>query len=245
MVRNHLKRLVVPKTWRIDKKSTVFVTKPKAGAHSFELGMPLNILFKDILRYCKTTKEVKSILQDKEVLIDGKRRYNPKLIVGFMDVLSIPSLNEYYRVIFDKKGKLTVLKIKKNEAEQKISKIIGKKNLSKNKIQLNLNDGRNIILKESKHKVGDSLLLSVPKQEIKEHLKLDKNVLVTFLGGKYIGIMGIVEEIKHDVIIVKIDDKKIQTAKRYTFVIGEKKPAIEISGKNEQNEGDKSSKGNP
>jgi len=245
MVKNHLKRLVAPKSWRIDKKSTVYVTRPKPGAHSFELGIPLNILFKDVLRYCKTTKEVKSILQDKEVLVDGKRRYDSKSIIGFMDVLSIPSLNEYYRVFLNNKGKITAEKIKKNEAEIKISKIIGKSILGKNKIQLNLSDGRNIILKESKHKVGDSLLINVPKQEIKEHLKLEKNNLVMFLGGKYIGRTGVIDEIKKDVIEVMIENKKIQTAKRYAFVIGERKSAIEISGKNEQNERDKSSKDHP
>jgi len=245
MVKNHLKRLVVPKSWRIDKKSTVFVTRPNAGAHSFELGLPLNILFKDILKYCKTTKEVKSILQDKEVLVDGKRRHDSKSVIGFMDVLSIPSLNEFYRICLNNKGKLIAVKINKNESELKISKIINKKILDKNKVQLNLSDGRNIILKETKYKVGDSLLITIPKQEIKQDIKLEKDKLVVFLGGKYIGNIGTIDEIKKDIIIVKINEKKVQTAKRYAFVVGEKKPAIEISGKNEQNERDKSSKGNP
>lgn len=241
MVKNHIKRLTVPNTWRIDKKSTVYVTRPNPGAHSFELGMSLNILFKDILKFCKTTKEVKAILQDKEILVDGKRRYDYKAMIGFMDVLSIPSLKENYRIILNDKGHLETLKIKNNEAELKISKIINKRVLGKNKVQVNISDGRNLILKDSKYAVGDSLLITLPKQEVKEHLKLEKGALVIFLGGKFIGQIATIEEVKGDIVLAKIADKPIETVKRYCFVVGEKKPAIEISGKNEQNERDKSS----
>ena len=236
-----MKRLTVPKTWRVEKKSTKYITRPKSGAHSFELGMSLNILFKDILKFCKTTKEVKAILQDKEILVDGKRRYDYKAMIGFMDVLGIPSLKEYYRIILNDKGNLETLKIKSNEAELKISKIINKRALGKNKVQINMSDGRNLILKDSKYAVGDSLLITLPKQEVKEHLKLDKGAIVTFLGGKFIGQIATIEEVKGSIILAKITDKPIETVKRYCFVVGEKKPAVKISGKNEQDEGDKSS----
>ncbi len=236
-----MKRLTVPKTWRVEKKSTKYITRPKSGAHSFELGMSLNILFKNILKFCKTTKEVKAILQDKEILVDGKRRYDYKAMIGFMDVLGIPSLKEYYRIILNDKGNLETLKIKSNEAELKISKIINKRALGKNKVQINMSDGRNLILKDSKYAVGDSLLITLPKQEVKEHLKLDKGAIVTFLGGKFIGQIATIEEVKGGIILAKIADKPIETVKRYCFVVGEKKPAVKISGKNEQDERDKSS----
>ncbi len=236
MVKNHLKKLNAPNSWRIDKKSTKYVTRPNSGAHRLGLGLSLNTLFRDLLKYCKTTKEVKSILKDKEVLVDGKRRYDSKYLIGFMDVLSIPSIKEHYRIVFSKKGKLTPIKIKESEAGIKLSKIINKKIIGKNKIQLNLSDGRNIILKESKHKVGDSVVISIPKQEIKEHLKIEKGVLVHFIGGKYVGKIGTINEIKDGIIFVKVDDKDIQTSKKYAFVIGDKKPSIKIDGKNEQDE---------
>ena len=239
-----MKRLTVPKTWKTDKKSTVYITRPNSGAHSMGLGMSLNLLFKDILKYCKTTKEVKAILNDKEVLVDGKRRYDEKFMIGFMDVVSIPSINEYYRILLNKKGKLVAIKTKKNESELKISKIINKSILGKNKIQLNFSDGKNIIVKDSKHKVGDSLLITLPKQEIKEHFKLEKNNFVMFTGGNSIGSLGEIDEIKGDLIIINIDKKKVQTSKKYAFVVGEKKPALDLSGKNEQNERNKGSKSN-
>jgi small subunit ribosomal protein S4e len=244
MVKNHIKRLTVPKTWKTDRKSTKYITRPNSGAHSLELGISLNLLFKDVLRYCKTTKEVKAILNDKEVLVDGKRRYDEKFMVGFMDVVSIPSINEHYRVLLNKKGKLIAISISKKEAELKISKISGKTILGKNKMQLNFTDGKNILVKDSKYNVGDSLLLTLPKQEIKEHFKLDKKSFVIFTGGNNIGSLGEVEEIKGNTITIKIDKKQVQSSKKFAFIVGEKKPALNLSVENEQDEGNKGSKSN-
>jgi len=229
MGKKHLKRLVAPRTWKIERKTTKFITRSNPGAHSFELGMPLNLIFKDLLNYCKTSKEVRSILQDKEILVDGRRRKEPKFVIGFMDVLSIPVTKEDFRVMFDKKGKLTLIKIKKNEADLKISKIIGKKTLGENKTQLNLSDGRNILVKEDKSRVSDSLLIKIPEQEIKDTIKLEKGAIVVLVGGKHIGLNGEVEEIKDNVITVKIGDERIRTKKDYAFAVGNKEPLISLS----------------
>ncbi len=241
MVKNHIKKLTVPRSWITDKKSNKYIIRPNAGAHPFELGVSINMLFKDMLRYCKTSKEVKSILKNKEVLVDGKRRYDHRYVVGFMDVLSIPSIKEQYIIFLNKKGKLVAQEIKKKDSEIKISKIINKKLLGKNKIQINLNDGRNIILKKDEYKVGDSLVLTLPKQEVKEHIRMDKGAFVMIIGGKYKGSTGTIEEIKENLVMLKTNGKDVKTIKRYVFVIGDKKPIIDISGNNEQNEGNKSS----
>lgn len=229
MGKKHMKRLVAPKTWRIERKKTKFITRPNPGAHSYALGMPLNLIFKDVLNHCKTSKEVKDVLKDKEILVDGIRRKEVRFIIGFMDVLSIPVLKEEYRMLLDKKGKLNLIKIKKNEADLKISKIKGKKVLGKNKIQLNLSDGKNLLVKENKYRVSDSLLLKIPEQTIKEIIKLEKGAIVILTGGKHIGLVGEVEEIKDKVIIIKIENELLETKKDYAFAVGNKKAAISLS----------------
>jgi len=226
MGKKHLKRLTAPKTWKIERKKTVFITRPNPGAHKYELGMPINLVFKDLLNYCKTSKEVKAILHDKEILVDGARRKDPRFVVGFMDVFSIPVTKEDFRMLLDKKGKLSLIKIKKNEADVKISKIKNKKIIGKHMIQLNLSDGRNILVKDSKYKVSDSLLIKIPEQEIKEVIKLEKGAFVILIGGKHIGLKGEVEDIKDGTITVKIDEESIQTKKDYAFAVGHKKAAI-------------------
>jgi len=233
MAKNHLKRIISPKTWKVKRKLTKFITKPNPGAHSLELGISLNVLFKDILNYCKTTKEVRSVLQDKEVLVDGKRRYDPRHVIGFMDVLSIPSINEYFRIVFDNKGRLVPINIKKNEAEQKIARINNKKSLGKNEFQLGLNDGRSIKVKDNNYKVGDSLLIKIPEQGIVQHIKLEKGNQVILVGGKHRAIVGEIEEIKGNLVTLKSEGNSIQTLKKFTFLVGDKKPLVSLSGKNE------------
>jgi len=228
MVKNHLKSITMPKTWQMERKKTVFVTRPNPGAHSMMYSMSLNMVMKELIKCAKTTKEVKAILHDKEILVDGKKRTDEKYSVGFMDVLSIPETKQQFRIIINKKGKIKAMEIPKEEADIKLSRIKGKTVLGKGKIQLNFFDGRNIIVDKNDYNVGDSLLLSLPKQEIKDHIKLSVGVYVLMIGGKQIGRFGKVEEIKGDIIMVKIGDTPFETLKKYAFVIGKTKPLIKL-----------------
>ncbi len=227
MVKRHLKRLAIPKSWDIKKKKKKFTTKPMPGAHSFELGMPLNLIIRDLLKYAKTNDEVKKILKNEEVLVDGKRRKDYKFITGFMDTISIPKLKKQYRIILNKKGKLFLLGISDQEAKIKVCKIIGKK-LIKGKTQLNLFDSRNILVDKDTYKVGDSLVIELPKQKIKEHLKLEKGVTVFIIGGKNIGTIALIEDITTEKIICKHNSTIFEVPFDYIFVVGKNKTVIKL-----------------
>ena len=56
MVKSHLKRIAAPRTWDIDRKTTKFIARPKPGQHTLQLGMPLAVLLKEILKKMKTNK---------------------------------------------------------------------------------------------------------------------------------------------------------------------------------------------
>jgi len=226
-----LKRLNMPKTWHIKRKGIKFITRPNPGRR-FDLAMPVNLIIKDMLKYAKTNKEVRAILQTKNVLVDGKRKKDVKLPVGLFDSIDIE--NNYFRVIINKKGKIEVIKTSKDDAGIKPCKIIGKTKV-KGKTQLNLYDGKNILVEKDTYKVGDTLIISLPKQDIKKHIKFEKNALVYLIGGKYIGEVGKIENITQDKITCKIDSgSTAETAKKYAFVIGDGKPAIIL--KNESHE---------
>jgi len=62
-IERHLSRLAMPKAWKIKRKGIKWVTRPLPGPHSFKLGLPLNVLLRDILKLSKTTKETKSITE--------------------------------------------------------------------------------------------------------------------------------------------------------------------------------------
>ena len=44
MGKGHLARLAAPRTWQIDRKSSVFITKPVPGPHGLQSGMPVNVI---------------------------------------------------------------------------------------------------------------------------------------------------------------------------------------------------------
>jgi len=229
-MKNHLKRIASPKTWIINRKANVFTTRPKPGAHPFSMGLPLGIIIRDKLNIASTMNEVKKLLNNSEVLVDGKRKRDHRLIVGLFDVLTFAQLKKSYRVIFDEKGRITIVEINKSESELKVCKIIGKTILQKGKVQYNLHDGKNVFINVQAN-VGDSVLLSLPKLEVKEVLPLQAGAMVFLTKGKHAGSTGEFKEIKNDEAIYMKNGQEIETAKEYLFVIGKvkDKPVIEIT----------------
>lgn len=219
MSNKHLKRLSAPKTWRIKRKSAKFIIKPSPGPHSLETGLPLGILLKDILNYANTTSEVKKILNTSEIKIDGKIRKDFRFPVGIFDTIEFTNINEDFRILLNRKGKLDLIKIGKDEALLKPCKIIGK-TMTRGKLQLNLFDGKNILVDSNNYKVGDTVILSLPHQKIEKHLKLDKKSTIFLTSGKHIGEIGNVEGIAKDKVIYKNQNGNlVETLKRYAFVV--------------------------
>jgi small subunit ribosomal protein S4e len=225
-----MKRQTAPSTWKINRKGTKFVVRPNPGK-SFKLSMPLSLIFKNILKICKTTKEVKSILQDKEVLVNGTRRKDHRFPVGIMDVISLPVSNENFRVLLNKKGKLVLIKIDKENAKLLLGKILGKKKLRKGLIQINFFEGRNYLLKKkSTYKIGDTLVFQIPDQKIMDHIEFNKNNMVLLTGGKHIGEYGTIQRIEKGMIEIKNSSgNKILTSKEHAFLIGKDKPLIKLN----------------
>jgi small subunit ribosomal protein S4e len=227
MSKKHLKRLNTPRTWDILKKNYKYIKRPLPGSHCLEEGMPLALFLRDILGLVKTGKEVKNVLNNQEILIDGIRRKEPKFIVGLMDIISILSLKENYRVILDSRGLLNAIKIDDSESKVKLCKVKGK-TMYHGKVQLNLSDGRNIFDSSKNYSIGGCVLIEVPSQKIKEFLPLERNCKVLIIGGKKSGKIALVDDIKDDIMKCRTDDGEFETSKRYAFVVGKEKPSIKI-----------------
>lgn len=223
-MKKHLKRLAAPKSWPLERKTARFVARPRSS-HRTSLCLTLGMILKDILGYAKTAKDAKKILNNEQILVDGVQKKDPRLGVGLMDVLTIPKTKQAYRMILNKKGKLTLVNAKNQKA--KPCKIVGKTVLKKGKTQVNLHDGKNIFT-DKKVKVGDTLVLELPEQKITEHFSLEKGGVVYLTGGRHIGETAHVEEIKSKIIKVKIGKEVFETAKKLAFVIGKQKPIINL-----------------
>jgi len=188
--------------------------RPRPGAHPLEFGLPLGIALRDMLGKAQTTTEVKNLLNFTECKVDGKRRKDHRFIIGLMDVLQVGADN--YRMIINTKSKLQLTE-EKNPGQKPCA--IKGKCIVKGKIQLNLHDGSNMLTDDKKYKVGDTLLLGLPKKEIKGHLPLKEGAFVYLTGGGHVGETGIIEHLSGNVIVVKTKKATFETHKRYAFII--------------------------
>jgi len=235
--RRHLRRLAAPKTWPIPRKGTVWVVKPNPGPHSIERSMPIALWIRDYLKYVKTLREVKYVLNKGYIYVDGRVIKDYKFPVGIFDILHIEKINKTFRVLINKRGKLYLKEIDENEKNIKPLKIIRKQYVKGGKIQLTLLDGRNIIVEDpKKYKVGDTLLIKVPEQEIIDHLPLESGNMIYIIGGKKVGEIGYVKEIiirrlvTHNRILryTDLEGNVKETVPEYAVVIGREKPVISI-----------------
>lgn len=228
MAKRHMKRQTAPRSWPINRKGSKFITRPQPGK-SFKLGMPLSLIFKDLLKLCKTTKEVKNILNDKEILVDGKRRKEPRYLVGFGDIIAIPVSNDYFRLLLNRKGKLSLVTIDKDESAFKLCRIIGKKVLKKGTVQLNCHDGMNVLVKKDTFKVGSTIIIELATKKVTGSFELESKSHIMLTGGAYIGQIGTIDNINNGEITFKDKEGIVKSTKKdYAFVIGKEKPAIKV-----------------
>ena len=99
MGKQHLKRLNAPKSWPISRKGTKWVTRQNPGTHGLDESVSINIMLKDMLKYARTTRDARRILNNREVLIDNIPRKDVKFPVGIFDVIKIPKTMARFRGI--------------------------------------------------------------------------------------------------------------------------------------------------
>lgn len=234
--RKHLKRFKAPKHWPIHPKENKWTIKPNAGPHSIEGSLPLLLIVRDILGVADNAREAKRIINNGEILVDGKIRKDYKYPVGFMDVIEIPKSKYVFRVLPDEKGRLIIHPIAKENADFKLCKIVDKTTIRGGKTQLNLHDGRNCLV-EDEYKVGDVVILKVPDQEVSERIIFENGTIGLITGGKHIGEIGRIKQINitkssmPNTVEMETEDKKtFLTLKDYVFVIGKDEPAITLPG---------------
>jgi len=193
MSSQHLKRLAMPRSWPLPRKTTVWVTRPTPGAHSLEHCMPLTLVVRDMLGLAKSAREVRYILHNELAKVDGRVVKDTRRGIGIMDVLTLGE--DSYRCILDHNGRLRYRPISAKEAGWKICRIEGKTTIKGGKTQLNLHDGRNIIVEDPKeYNTGDSLKLNLPDQKILEHIRFGEGTRCYLIGGAHVGSTAEVSE---------------------------------------------------
>jgi small subunit ribosomal protein S4e len=115
---------------------------------------------------------------------------------------------------------LSFIELKKEEMYKKPAKIIGKRIIKGGKSQINLYDGKNLIMNSKDAKpisVGDTLIINLKENKIENHIKLEKGALVFVVGGKHQGEKGKIISIDGKIIVK--NEKEFEVAKQNIFVI--------------------------
>jgi small subunit ribosomal protein S4e len=241
----HLKREKAPRFWPIHPKETQWAAKPRPGPHSQRACLALSGVLRDVLGYAKTARESRIILARDRVSVDGKIQRDDRFPAGLMDVIELPDANMSYRILPAIGKGLTAVRIPKDEAKAKLCRIEGKTTLRKGKVQLNLHDGRNIIVqvanardpKEDTYKTRDTLRISIPTQKILGHLKFGEGAYAIVTSGKNLGRHGKIMKIEPSTaarrataLIEDPSGNRFETIADYLFIVGEEKPMIKIEG---------------
>merc|ERR1712167_177412 len=191
--KKHLKRLNAPKHWMLDKMGGVWAPRPSTGPHKLRECLPLLILLRNRLKYALTYKEVTMILMQRLIKVDGKARTDMKYPAGFMDVISVEKTNEYFRLIYDTKGRFIVHRITAEEASYKLCRV-KKVFVEKNNVPfLVTHDGRSIRYPNPDCKVGDTIELDLASNKISNWVKFDPGNMCQVIGGKNIGRIGTIQ----------------------------------------------------
>ena len=238
--KKHLKRLPAPRHWPIKRKVAKFTTKPTAGPHSKDRCLTLAILLREMLGHAENMREVKTILSDSQVLVDGRVRKDPGYPIGLMDVIEVKSSDERFRLLPKRRGGFRLVEISEKEKSVKLCRVESKTMIPGGKLQIALHDGRNILLPEgakpSDYKPLDTLKISIPDQKIMSSIPLENGAYTIVTQGKNVGSEGRIIAIERrlgphasTVTLEDPDGNKVQTALEYVFVVGAKKPEVSLS----------------
>jgi len=195
-MKKHLKRLPAPRTWSIPRKTDFWVVRPSPGPHPISESVPLGSILRDMLKVCDTAREAYHILNNRGVLVDGRVITDAKFPVGLMDVLTLKETKAHYRMLVNTRGRMSLVAIEESEANWKLCRVEDKTTVRGGKTQINLHDGRNILLPKDAYKTGATLRIHVPDQKVVEHYELGKGAPVLVTAGRHVGEIAHVQEVQ-------------------------------------------------
>jgi len=197
--------------------------------------LPLALLLRNRLKYALTYQEVKYIVMQRLIKIDGKVRTDHVFPTGFQDVVTIEKTKENFRLLYDGKGRFVPHKITALEAQYKLCRVRALKLGDKGVPQAITHDGRTIRYPHPDIKVNDTIRLDIETGKVLDYVKFEVGNVCMMTGGNNVGRVGTIVNVeKHPgsfEIIHLIDSRgnKYATRTSNVFAIGQgTKPWISL-----------------
>ncbi|KAF8916211.1 40S ribosomal protein S4 [Mucidula mucida] len=233
--KKHLKRLAAPSSWMLDKLSGTYAPRPSPGPHKLRESLPLTVFLRNRLKYALTGREVTAIVMQRLIKVDGKVRTDTTYPAGLMDVISIEKSGEFFRLLYDVKGRFTIHRITPEEASYKLLKVRKVAFGARGVPHIVTHDGRTIRYPDPLIQVNDTVKFDLEQNKITDFVKFDTGNLAMVTGGRNMGRVGVItHREKHaggfDIVHVKDSlDRTFATRLSNVFVIGEgTKPWISL-----------------
>lgn len=203
----HLNRAELTKKIPVPRKGTKYVVR---ALNNVSEGVPVLIAIRDILGLAKDAREVKSMIHNKLIKINGnvvKDYREPVKIFGILDAGNryVLTIKETGRFAFEE-----------TKQDYRLAKILNKKMVKNKTIQLNLHDGTNINYSKEAF-VGDTVKLGFDNK-IKEILHPKKGNSVFIFSGKNLGKHGKIKEMENKKYTLILEDKEVQIDQSHLII---------------------------
>lgn len=192
-LRLHMKRRFAPSHWMLDKLKGVWGPRPSPGPHKLRECLPLIIILRERLKYALTYREVKMIIMQRLMKVDGKVRIDMRYPAGFMDVIQIEKTKENFRLLHNTKGRFVLHKISKEETTYKLCRVTRVETGNRGIPYARTHDGRTLRYPDPEIKANDTVRLDLESGKILDHIKFAPGNLAMINRGNNIGRVGIIQ----------------------------------------------------
>ena len=205
----HLLRKASSTKLPIKRKGTKYIAR--ASSH-LDNSVPVVIAVRDMLKLAKTASDVKRMVHNKMLKINGRP---VKDIKESIRIFNLFEADKIYILTLLPTRKFVLEEAKR---EDRLCRVIGKTILKKGTIQLNLHDGSNAMSDKESIFVGDSV--SIDKTgKITSHLPLEKGAHVFIIAGSHLGSSAVIQSIENNNVNVKIKGGEVKLTKDLLFVV--------------------------
>ncbi|MDV0442013.1 30S ribosomal protein S4e [Methanorbis furvi] len=222
------KRMTAPDAWQIARKESKYVVSPAHGPHDGS-ALPIGVWMRDHMNFAQNTKEVKKILHDRHVVLNGKIVTDEHIGIDVFDIVSFPKINKHYMILVDEKGRQTAHEISSEAAQVQLVKVANKTTITGGKTQINLTSGANFI-GDNSCKGKDSLVITIVGDDrfvVQQHFPFAVGNMAMIIGGQHTTKTGKIVEIKiqesslpNRVVIETANGDKFETIEDYIYMIG-------------------------
>jgi small subunit ribosomal protein S4e len=220
--------MTAPDAWQIARKASKYTISTAHGPHNAS-ALPIGIWIRDHMKLAQNTKEVRKILHERNVILNGRVVTDEHIGIDVFDIISFPKSDRHYLILVDGKGRQTQYEITAEAAKMQLVKVAGKTTITGGKTQINLTSGANFI-GDNSCRGKDSLVIGLEGDDrfiVQQHFPFAVGNMAVVIGGKHTMKTGKIVEIivqqssiPNRVLLEDADGVQFETIEDYIYMIG-------------------------